>query len=395
MKRWTVLGAVGCVALLAALVVAAVGRMAPSVADATVITYSIDGVVWDDTPHINGVKDGDEVAPTADVDLHLCAGDNTFGCREDVNAESTSIDGSGGYHFTQLPAGWYTVCLDVTPPTEWTLTMVLHNGSQADPNDVDLRCYAVELGTGSPSLDWGIAHIASELSVTKVCAPMSLSQGDIECTITAKNEGETILPEVGVQDYYLCNDFDLYGSPDPDNQGEHDGDCWVGWDIEKSLGPGDEETVNVRLTPKHTTGTAQNCADAAAWNVIIPGVDQDATVAALFIAEGYDAYWEDVVAQESCVSFGEPERHRRSTSTPVPTATPTEVPPPPPTATIAPPLPTATPYGGPAGVGISPPATGTGLASQGVPNVAWWLASFGTLTLGLGASVALAFRKTR
>jgi hypothetical protein len=395
MKRWTVLGAVGCVALLAALVVAAVGRMAPSVADATVITYSIDGVVWDDTPHINGVKDGDEVAPTADVDLHLCPGDNTFGCREDVNAESTSIDGSGGYHFTQLPAGWYTVCLDVTPPTEWTLTMVRVGGPPAPTGDVNLRCIAVETGTGSPTLDWGIAHIASELSVTKVCAPMSLSQGDIECTITAKNEGETILPEVGVQDYYLCNDFDLYGSPDPDNQGEHDGDCWVGWDMEESLGPGEAATFNVRLTPKHTTGTAQNCADAAAWNVEIP---LQFTFVGLRAAGTpvYDADWEDVVAPESCVYFGESERHRRSTSTPAPTATPTEVPPPPPTVTIAPPPPaTATPYGGPAGVGISPPATGTGLASQGVPNVAWWLASFGTLTLGLGASVALAFRKTR
>jgi hypothetical protein len=394
MKRWTVLGAVGCLALLAALVVAAVGRMAPSVADATVITYSIDGVVWDDAD-IDGDPDIGEGAPTADVDLHLCGGQDTWGCREGTGMAWTSIDVGGNYHFADLAAGWYTVCLDVTPPTDWTLTMVLHNGSQADPNDVDLRCYAVELGTGSPSLDWGIAHIASELSVTKVCAPMSLSQGDIECTITAKNEGETILPEVGVQDYYLCNDFDLYGSPDPDNQGEHDGDCWVGWDIEKSLGPGDEETVNVRLTPKHTTGTAQNCADAAAWNVEIP---LQFTFVGLRAAGTpvYDADWEDVVAPESCVYFSEPETHRRSTSTPAPTATPTEVPPPPPTATVAPPPPaTATPYGGPAGIGISPPATGTGLASQGVPNVAWWLASFGTLTLGLGASVALAFRKTR
>jgi hypothetical protein len=406
MKRWTLLGAVGCLALLAGAVMVGVERMAPPVADAS-DTFSIWGYIWDDTD-VDGVRDVGEGSPEAhpgasvDVNLHICApGTGTWGCREQAYLGSKSIEANGYYEFTDIPEGDFTVCLDITPPTEWTLTMVREWGAAVDPDRVNLRCITTNVGTGAPPLDWGIAHIASELSVTKVCAPMSLSQGDIECSITATNEGDTILTGAGddgviVEDYYLCDDFDLVdATPEPDDYGTDDGygHCWREWDV-GNLMPGGEETIGILLSPKHTSGTAYNCVHAAAWSVIIPGVQGEGLVSAA-LAGSYDADWEDVVAPDRCVNFGEPETHRRSTSTPVPTATPTEVPPPPPTATIAPPLPTATPYGGPAGVGISPPATGTGLASQGVPNAAWWLASLGALALGLGASVALAFRKTR
>ncbi len=155
------------------------------------------------------------------------------------------------------------------------------------------------------------------------------------------------------------------------------------WDV-GDLGPGDQVTIDITLSPKHTTGTASNCNHGVAYNVDIPLVFAEPRLAGFPV---YGAYWEDVYAPDRCVSFGEPERHR------IPKQATTVVAPP--TATVAPPPATATPYGGPAGAGISPPATGTGLASQGVPNVAWWLASFGTLALGLGAGVTLAFRKTR
>jgi hypothetical protein len=275
--------------------------------------------------------------------------------------------------------------------------MVRELGLNVNAGRVIRRCLMTLVGTGAPTLDWGVAHIASELSITKVCDPMSLSEGNIECTITARNDGETILyglndDGVMVEDYYACGDFDLAAAHAPDESGENEGWCWAVWYVGE-LVPGGEATIDITLSPKHTTGTARNCNHGVALNVTIPNVAVGAELAAA-LQGGYGAWWEDVYAPDRCVNFGEPERHRRSTSTPVPTATPTEAPPP--TATKAPPpVPTATPYGGPAGAGISPPATGTGLASQGVPNVAWWLASFGTLTLGLGASVALAFRKTR
>jgi len=397
MKRWTLLGAVVCLALLAAVVLTGVGRMAPPAAADSGI-FSIFGYVWDDTD-VDGVRDGGEVGPNADVELHLCPGDDTGGCRENGGIAYTSIDVNGYYEFPDLYGDDtpYTVCLDITPPTEWTLDMVREWGVAVDPGYVSRRCFTTLVGTGAPTLDWGVVHIASELSVSKVCDTTSLSEGDIECTITATNEGETILYgayDAGViaEDYYPCSDFDLADAdPAPDESGEDEGWCWAVWDV-GDLGPGDQVTIDITLSPKHTTGTASNCNHGVALNVDIPLAFAQQRVAGFPV---YGAYWEDVYAPDRCVSFGQPERHRRSTSTPAPTATPTEVPPPPPTATIAPPLPTATPYGGPAGVGISPPATGTGLASQGVPNVAWWLASFGTLALGLGASVALAFRKTR
>jgi len=387
MKRWTLLGAVGCLALLAAFIMTGAGRMTPpAAADAGI--FSIWGYVWDDTD-VDGIRDLGEGAPDADVDLHLCAGDHTWECRDEVGIASTSIRVTDGYYV--FPDLWgddtpYTVCLDITPPTEWTLTMVREWTVNVNAGRVYRRCITTKVGTGAPTLDWGVAHIASELSITKVCDPMSLSEGDIECTITARNDGETILwgasesEGIIVEDWYPCDDFELVSAdPEADDSGEDDGYCWFVWYVDE-LVPGGEATFDITLSPKHTTGTASNCNHGVALNVTIPG--------------GYGAWWEDVYAPDRCVNFGEPERHRRSTSTPVPTATPTEAPPP--TATKAPPpVPTATPYGGPAGAGISPPATGTGLASQGVPNVAWWLASFGTLILGLGASVTLAFRKTR
>ena len=259
--------------------------------------------------------------------------------------------------------------------------MVREWGDVVSPGDVRRRCFTTLVGTGAPPLDWGVVHIASELSITKVCDPMSLSQGDIECTITARNDGETNLyglngDGVMVEDYYPCGDFDLAAAHAPDESGEDEGWCWAVWYVGE-LVPGGTATIDITLSPKHTTGTARNCNHGVALNVDIPLVGVPV----------YHAWWEDVYAPDRCVSFGEPERHRSPKQATTVVA--------PPTATVAPPPPTATPYGGPAGAGISPPATGTGLASQGVPNGAWWLVSFGTLALGLGAGVALAFRKTR
>ena len=397
MKRWAILGAVGCLALLAAVIMVGVGRMTPPTAAESGI-FSIYGSVWDDTD-VDGVRDVGEGAPDADVELHLCADDRTEECRDEAGIASTSIRVTDGYYV--FPDLWgddtpYTVCLDITPATEWTLDMVREWGVAVDPGWVGRRCFTTLVGTGAPTLDWGVVHIASELSVSKVCDTTSLSEGDIECTITATNEGETILYgayDAGViaEDYYPCSDFDLADAdPAPDESGEDEGWCWAVWDV-GDLGPGDEVIIDITLSPKHTTGTARNCNHGVAYNVAIPLVLEELRAAGVPV---YHALWEDVYAPDRCVNFGEPERHRRATSTPVPTATPTEAPPP--TATKAPPpVPTATPYGGPAGAGISPPATGTGLESQGVPNVAWWLASLGALILGLGAGVALAFRKTR
>ena len=62
MKRWTLLGAVGCLALLAAVIMTGVGRMAPPAAADSGI-FSIWGYVWDDTD-VDGVRDGGEVGPT-------------------------------------------------------------------------------------------------------------------------------------------------------------------------------------------------------------------------------------------------------------------------------------------------------------------------------------------
>jgi len=397
MKRWAILGAVGCLALLAAVVITAVGRMAPpAAADAGI--FWINGYVWEDTD-VDGVRDVGEGAPNANVALHLCAGDDTGGCRDEAGIASTSIGVNGYYLFPDL---WgddtpYTVCLDITPVTEWTLDMVREWGVAVDPGWVGRRCFTTLVGTGAPTLDWGVVHIASELSITKVCDTTSLSEGDIECTITAANEGETILygaydEGVLAEDYYPCGDFDLAAAdPAPDESGEtvpehgvhYEGWCWHVWDV-GDLGPGDQVTIDITLSPKHTTGTASNCNHGVAYNVAIPLVLEELRAAGVPV---YHALWEDVYAPDRCVSFGEPERHRSPKQATTVVA--------PPTATVAPPLPTATPYGGPAGAGISPPATGTGLASQGVPNGAWWLASFGTLALGLGAGVALAFRKTR
>jgi len=308
-KRWAVLGAVGCLALLAAVIMTGAGRMTPpAAADAGI--FSIYGYVWDDTD-IDGLRDGGEGAPAADVELHLCAGDDTGGCRENGGIAYTSIDGNGYYEFPDLYGDDtpYTVCLDITPPTEWTLTMVREWGAVVDPGDVHYRCFTTLVGTGAPTLDWGVAHIASELSITKVCDPMSLSQGEIECTITAANEGETILwgayaYEGGVvaEDYYPCTDFDLAAAdPPPDDSGEDEGECWLEWDL-GYLDPGDQVTIDITLSPKHTTGTAHNCADGYAWNVDIPLVLDELRVAGVPV---YHAYWEDVVAPESCVTFGD------------------------------------------------------------------------------------------
>ena len=129
MKRWTLLGAVGCLALLAAVIMTGAGRIAPpAAADAGI--YSIYGYVWDDTD-VDGLRDGGEGVPDADVELHLCPGDDAWGCRDEVGIASTSIDANGNYEFPDLYGDDtpYTVCLDITPPTEWTLDMV-RSGAQ-------------------------------------------------------------------------------------------------------------------------------------------------------------------------------------------------------------------------------------------------------------------------
>jgi len=106
-----------------------------------------------------------------------------------------------------------------------------------------------------------------------------------------------------VEDYYLCDDFELVSAdPEADDSGEDDGYCWLGWYVDE-LVPGGEATIDITLSPKHTTGTAHNCADGYAWNVDIPLVLVDELgVAGVPV---YHAYWEDVVAPESCVTFGD------------------------------------------------------------------------------------------
>ncbi len=83
----------------------------------------------------------------------------------------TSIDGNGYYEFPDLYGDDtpYTVCLDITPATEWTLDMVREWGVAVDPGRVGRRCITTLVGTGAPTLDWGVVHIASEFSVSKVC----------------------------------------------------------------------------------------------------------------------------------------------------------------------------------------------------------------------------------
>ena len=394
MKRWAILGAVGCLALLAAVIITGVGRMTPPTAADSGIFW-IDGYVWEDTD-IDGIRDGGEGAPNTNVALHLCPGDDAWGCREEAGIASTSIGANGYYNFPEL---WgddtpYTVCLDITPPTEWTLDMVREWGgvNGVDPGRVSRRCIMTRVGTGAPTLDWGVVHITSELSITKVCDSTSLSQGDIDCTITAANEGETILYGAGddgviAEDYYPCGDFDLAAAdPTPDESGEDEGWCWAAWDV-GYLDPGEQVTIDITLSPKHTTGTARNCNHGVALNVDIPLVFGELRLAGTPV---YGAYWEDVYAPDRCVSFGEPERHRRPTHTP--TAMPTEVPPPPPTATVAPPsAPTATPAGG-AGPVIAPPSTGEGDSGHGGPPAWPWALSAAAVAAGIGW---LAHRRVR
>jgi len=156
---------------------------------------------------------------------------------------------------------------------------------------------------------------------------------------------------------------------DSGTYGEDDGYCWFVWYVDE-LGPGGEATIDITLSPNHTTGTARNCNHGVALNVDIPLVGVPA----------YGAYWEDVYAPDRCVSFGQPVRHRTST----PTAMPTEEPSPPPTATLAPPpAPTATPSGG-AGPVIAPPSTGEGASGHGGPVVWLWVLSAATATAGTG-----------
>jgi len=393
MKRWTLLAAVGCLALLAAVIITGVGRMTPpTAADAGI--FWIDGYVWEDTD-IDGVRDGGEGAPNTNVALHLCPGDDAWGCREESGIASTSIGVNGYYNFPGLPGDDtpYTVCLDITPPTEWTLDMVREWGgvNGVDPGRVSRRCITTLVGTGAPTLDWGVVHITSELSITKVCDSTSLSQGDIDCTITAANEGETILYGAGddgviAEDYYPCGDFDLADAdPAPDETGDYEGWCWAAWDV-GYLVPGGEATIDITLSPKHTTGTARNCNHGVALNVDIPLVFGELREAVGVSV--YGAYWEDVYAPDRCVNFGRPERHRTST----PEATPTEEPSPAPTATVAPPpAPTATPSGG-AGPVIAPPSTGEGASGHGGPPAWPWALSAAAVAAGIGW---LAHRRVR
>jgi hypothetical protein len=382
MKRWAVPGAVVCLALVAAVVMTGVGRMAPpAAADAGI--FSIYGYVWDDTD-IDGIRDGGEGAPNADVELHLCPGDDKWGCRDGVGIASTSIGADGSYEFPDLYGDDtpYTVCLDITPPTEWTLDMVREWGQGTDAGRVVARCITTLVGTGAPTLEWGVVHIASELSTSKVCSPLALNQGEIACTITTTNTGQTILwgadegDGVSVLDFYYCADFDLVtADPPPLESWEDGGWCMHEWDV-GVLDPDDQVTIDITLSPKHTTDTASNCAESGALNVDIPLVSVPA----------YHAYWEDVYSGHSCVSFGEPERHRRPTPTPTATstATSTELPPPPPTATMAPPPPpTATPAGG-VGPLIAPPATGEGPSGHDGPAVWLWALGAAALAAGTG-----------
>lgn len=84
-----------------------------------------------------------------------------------------------------------------------------------------------------------------------------------------------------------------------------------------------------------------------------------------------------------------PPPPRRKTPTPTVTATPTEVPPtptsPPPATSTPPPAPTATPFGGPGGIVIAPPPTGSGPSGGGFP---WMLTA--SLLAGMAGAAAAA-----
>lgn len=379
MKRLLILGLGACLAALAVVLAGSPGLTAVSVVDAN-NGYTVSGFVWDDTDDINGQPDPGEGAPSADVDLVLCLWDDGWDCEE------SAMEPDGTYAFTGLDAGDYELCIEVTPLTEWTLTMVLINGSSAEPAG---RCYNIEVGTGDKTVNWGLANVSSEFSFTKVCDTDSIRAEEINCTLTVENSGETVLFSRNVWDYYTCGALEFVSAdPAPGDSWEEDDECGVGWEDlgdADELYPGESEQYEITFVPAEGVSRATNCVGGAAWNVRI-----------LLDGDDYNAWWEDVeVDKGDCVDF-DGKRHKPEptlTSTPEPTATAT--PEPPPTVTTAPPPPTATPFGGPGGIVIAPPPTGTGATGDGGAALAWWLAAFGGLAFALGGGVALALRKTR
>ncbi len=137
----------------------------------------------------------------------------------------TSIGVNGYYEFPDLYGDDtpYTVCLDITPATEWTLDMVREWGVAVDPAALGRRCITTAVSRAPARRRWtqgGRPHRLRVVGEQSVQFARSLSEDDIECTITATNEGETILYgayDAGVlaEDYYPCSDYSTCAAADP------------------------------------------------------------------------------------------------------------------------------------------------------------------------------------
>jgi hypothetical protein len=101
--------------------------------------------------------------------------------------------------------------------------------------------------------------------------------------------------------------------------------------------------------------------------------------------DGVDGVFTQTVVQDGMACYGAKDRKRPPSEKPTPT--PTEVPPTstsvPPTST-PPPVPTATPFGGPGGIVVAPPPTGAGPSGGGMP----WTLMASLLAGGAGAAIA-------
>lgn len=298
----------------------------PDHADAgDLLSFSISGVVWDDTSEINGQPDAGEGAPSAEVGLDLCLWDEVA---DDCGTEfRTGLETDGSYEFEGLEAGLYEICLVVIPEFDWTLTMVQLNKSVVSAGDVPGRCIEVDFDQEIPpatTVDWGIANVTSEFSFTKECDTDSLEAEEINCTLMITNVGDTVLFSRTVWDGYNCDGLELISSdPTPQQVYEEGGDCEVAWrDFGEfdELDPGESEQYELTFVPVEGAVEAINCVSGAAWNVRILLDDQ----------EDYNAWWEDVfVVDAACVEFASvpaPAATPTPTSTPAPESTPTPTP---------------------------------------------------------------------
>jgi hypothetical protein len=198
--------------------------------------------------------------------------------------------------------------------------MVLLNGSGVSPSEVVVRCLGLQVGEGDTTVDFGIAHVASEFSFTKECDTDSLQAQEINCTLTVTNVGETVLFSRDVWDFYNCDGLEFVSAdPTSGDTWEEDGECGVDWEPEywdaDELYPGQSEQYHMTFVPADGADEAFNCVGGGAWNVRI-----------LLDGDDYYAWSEDVRVDEgACVDFAAPPS-ATPTPTPAATATPTPTP---------------------------------------------------------------------